>query len=334
MKIWNVPIEPYEERYTAQWYKWIPDGMKELGLDYEIIDGTQLTKTIETGQVLDVYGTHYYKYYQLMVITKLIRNGRIEDDDILFFHDLWFPGIEGLQYIRDMTGKKFKIYGILHAGTWDENDFTYKNGMRSWGRYIEQGWLRFFDKVFLGSEYHKKIIEDNTEGITAELIVTGLFFEQTDVVKRIEVKENIIVFPHRLDPEKRPDLFLRLGSIMSEEYPNWKWIRSKDCCQTKEAYYRLLSQSKIAISFAEQETFGYAMLEAIANGCISIVPDELSYGTMEIYHSKYQDFSDCVEMVKSIMKATEKEQWQGDFRMDQYLREYQTVNVLRRMFNV
>ena len=45
----------------------------------------------------------------------------------------------------------------------------------------------------------------------------------------------------------------------------------------KAAYYSLLSRSVAAVSFALQETFGYAMLEATALGCVPIVPDRLSY---------------------------------------------------------
>jgi glycosyltransferase involved in cell wall biosynthesis len=321
--IFNIPIEKYEERYTEQWSRWFPESYRELGLNFIDIQGEILTNKIENGQVLDYYGTHYYKYSQLMKLIKMIKNDEIKDDDILFFHDLWFPGIEGLQYIRDMSKKKFKIWGILHAGTWDKNDFTFLSGMRPWGRFIEAGWLNFFDKVFLGSEFHKKLIIKRNYPFKSELVVTGLPFKSEEV-KRVQEKENIIVFPHRLDKEKRPDLFDKLSKKLSKKYPDWQFLKTKEETKTKEEYYQILGRSKIAISFAEQETFGYAMLEAIANGCYPIVPNKLSYQTMSIYNGfRFSNFKECLNM-------TEKAIQNSNQKID--LSQFEPVNIIKRIY--
>lgn len=303
----NIPIEKYEERYTEQWSRWFPDSYKELGLSFIDIQGEVLTDKVINGQVLDYYGTNYFKFSQLMKLIKMIRENEITDEDILFFHDLWFPGIEALQYIRNMSGKKFQIWGILHAGTWDKNDFTYKTGMRNWGKYLERSWFQFFDKVFVGSLFHKELITKNNKGIKTEIIVSGLPFKAEEVV-RISEKENIVVFPHRLDSEKQPQLFDKMKKILEKKYPNWQFVKTKDITKTKEEYFQLLGKSKIAVSFAKQETFGYAMLEAIANGCIPIVPNDLSYASMPIYKGyRYQDFYDAVDMVSQCILDYEPE---------------------------
>ena len=289
-KIFYVPIEPYEERYTGQWYRWFGAAFKELGIDYEYIDAERLTDTIVDGQVLDVYGTNFYKASQLMVLIGKLKAGKIKDGDVIFLADLWFPGVEMLAYIRNMTRVNFKIFGIFHAGTWDRNDFTFKTGMRKWGKYIEAGWIRLADKIFVATEYHKElIIEHNARINRNKIIVTnGLPFEAHEVRREVP-KENIVVFPHRLDVEKRPDLFDGIVMAIKAHYPHlkWKFLKTKTCCKTKEEYYQLLGKAKIAISFAEQETFGYAMLEAVANGCVPIVPNALSYEEMDIYPEEY-----------------------------------------------
>ena len=46
-------------------------------------------------------------------------------------------GLEMLAYVRDGLGLKFKIVGILHAGTYDPHDFLTQKGMASWGRPLE-----------------------------------------------------------------------------------------------------------------------------------------------------------------------------------------------------
>ena len=308
MKLFIVPIEKYESRYTEQWSRWIPNACEEIGITYEVIEGRSLTDKIEVGQVLDVYGTHYYKYTQLEKIVQYIKEDKIQNGDILFFADLWFPGIEGLQYIRNMTKKKFKMVGIFHAGSYDKNDFTFKTGMAHWARSIEQGWLNFFDKVFVGSEYHKRLIEDTFEVKNDLIKSTGLFFDYKEIKKRLSkqgkmAKEKIIVFPHRLDKEKQPELFDKLKDEIQNEYPDWRFIRSKDVTNSKLGYYQLLADSKISVSFALQETFGFAMIESIACGCIPLVPKRLSYDTMTIYsRHRYSSWEDLKSKLRFLMQ--------------------------------
>lgn len=302
--IFSVPIEPLQERYTEQWFRWFPSAFKELETDYQTIEGDQLTTSIETGKVLDVFGTHFYKFSQLQKIVRMIQKRSIMRGDTILFHDLWFPGIEALAYIREMTGVRFKIAGILHAGTWDLHDFTYP--MRPWAKHIEQGWLNMFDHVFVGSHFHKDLI-CAANSVTCPVTVTGLPFDFKEV-QRPQEKENIIVFPHRLDKEKRPDLFDRMVESLEPliNQLGWKAIKTKDVCATKEEYYQLLGKAKIAVSFAEQETFGFAMLEAIANGCTPVVPNALSYGSMEIYEGfRFDGFGHAREMVARLIRGWE-----------------------------
>lgn len=325
--IYNVPIEKYEERYTEQWSRWFPAAYSVLGLDFVNVEGESITAKVESGSVLDCYGTNYYKASQLQKLILLIREGKINDGDTIFFHDLWFPGIEAIQYIRDITKKEFKIWGILHAGTWDRHDFTTLNGMRKWGKYVEKGWLEFFDKVFLGSEFHKQIILKRCNRKVAEkLVVSGIPFEYKEV-QRKQKKENIVVFPHRLNKEKQPWLFDNLAEKLKKHFPDWQFIKTKEVCKNKEEYYQLLGRSKLAVSFAKQETFGYAMLEAVANGCIPIVPDKLSYATMPIYEG-YR-FKNLSAMIKYLKKEL-KEPRQTD--LSDKLGVYETTNILKTIF--
>jgi glycosyltransferase involved in cell wall biosynthesis len=300
--LYLVPLEPLDERYTKQWSIWIPKALTELKIPFKEVSGTKYTDKINVGDVLDVYGTHYYKYSQLQKIVDLIQRGEITHGDELWFADLWFPGIEGLFYIRAMTGIQFRITGVLHAGTWDKHDFTFKNGMHSWAHNIERGWLDQIDTVFLGSEFHRDLILDTFgNDIRAKLKVTGLFFDAGEVNRNKKEKENIIVFPHRLDSEKHPEMF----DLMADEYGDgpWKFVKTMDVTKNKEEYYKLLGKAKIAISFSAQETFGYAMLEAMANGCDVLVPNRLSYKTMPIYaNRKYNSYTeDLPSMLQNSM---------------------------------
>lgn len=313
-KVWLLPLEKYEERYTEQWYRWFPYGLKKNKIPFSIVKGKSLTSKIKTGKVLDVYGTNFYKVTQLENLIILLEAGKIKDNDIIFATDLWYPGIEILQYIKDMTRNKVRIVGILHAGTWDKKDFTYQVGMARWGRHLERSWLEIFDKVFLGSEFHKKMILNTFKGLDKnKFVVRGIPFNYKEAV-RVRKKENIIVFPHRLDVEKRPDKFDKLKKDLKGS--KWKLIKTKEVCKTKNDYYKLLGKSKIAVSFAEQETFGFAMLEAMANGCMPLVPNRLSYKTMDIYDGlRYYSYKNLLERIK------EYDERKYFFNLNQFLPE-------------
>lgn len=337
--LYIVPLESLHERYTEQWSRWIPKALNNLKLrsdfispEFVEIKGEQLTSKIEIGSVLDVYGTNYYKFSQLQSIIQLFHNNHVDDETEFWFADLWFPGIEALFYIRDMTGIKFKITGVLHAGTWDENDFTYKHGMQGWGKHIERGWLKQFDKIYVGSQYHKDIITERVFKVKDKIYVTGLFFDCEEVggnSSMFKPKENIVVFPHRLDAEKNPQLFDEMAVALKKKYPNWSFIKTKDVCSNKKEYYGLLARAKIAVSFADQETFGYAMLESIANGCIPIVPNKLSYSTMSIYNGyKYDNFSHAVDMVR---RAISDDIGFNHGMIRKNLKQYEPYKVFKRM---
>ena len=64
----------------------------------------------------------------------------------------------------------------------------------------------------------------------------------------------------------------------------------------------MLAKSKIAISFAEQETFGYAMLEALTFDCVPVVPNKLSYKEMAWYPMKFANYDEAKKMVVQLME--------------------------------
>ena len=111
--LYVIPIEPLEERYSAQWLKWTRKFLKETerwhpNFDYTIINPKAYDK-IKKGSFLDVVNTNVYKNKQMQEILKLFQQDKIKDGDIFWFHDMWFPGLEMLAYIRDASKINIKI---------------------------------------------------------------------------------------------------------------------------------------------------------------------------------------------------------------------------------
>ena len=303
--LYVIPIEPLEERYSEQWLRWTKAYLKKTCLrkDYRIINPPAY-KSISRGAFLDVVNTNVYKNAQLKIILGMFQKNQVKDGDIFWFHDMWFPGLEMLAYIRDALGLKIKIYGMLHAGTYDPHDFLAKKGMRKWGKYQESAWFNIVDGIFVATNFHKKLIKKNSTGISAKKIhVTGfpMYAEEFAIPQNAyDERDKIIVFPHRLDKEKQPDLFDEFKQEMLEKYlwsREYEFIKTKDVCHTKEEYYALLRRAEYAVSFALQETWGIATQEAVLCGCIPVVPNRLSYSEMYSDVFKYDGshpFNDAV----------------------------------------
>jgi hypothetical protein len=258
MNIIYVPIEKIPTRYTADWIEQFEKEFEKAGVHYKTVEGfTQNEIPIEEGSVLDVYTTNQYKLSQLTQILDMIATDQIEDDDIIFFADLWFPGIEALFYVRDITKKKFKIAGIFHAGTWDPFDFTSRNSMRDWGQHIELGWLHGIDIIFVATQFHKDlIVMNNGDFDPNKIFVTGIPFYAKELQEKYPItnKENIVVFPHRCEIEKHPEKFDRL----QKKFPQWTFVKTLEETNNRDEYFKLLAKSKVMVSFADQETFGYS----------------------------------------------------------------------------
>ncbi len=303
MRVLFFPIEPLEERYSADWYKWFVSEFEKYKIDFHVFDPIPLSDKITSGSFLDVCGTNWYKAIQIKRFSEFVYKGHVKDGDVVFLMDAWFPGLESIAYIRDALNLKFRICGIFHAGTYDPYDFLTKKGMGHWGKPLEESWFRILDKIFVATKFHKRLLMKTREIDPKKIVVTGLPTMLYPSLIDNENKENIIVFPHRLDSEKNPDMFSLLkesgiGEMLRKA--GWKFIFSKKATKSKKEYYDLLWKSKISVSFADQETFGIAMIESVMNGCFPVVPDKLSY--TELYHPifHYHSFSDAIELVQKM----------------------------------
>lgn len=278
----NVPIEPLEERYSADWYYWFDAALQQSGLSYmTIMPAQRLSMQIKSGEFLDVLDTNHFKSLQMASIVKAIHEGLVSNRTTIFFHDLWFPGLESLFYIRDALGLQFRISGMLHAGSYDTHDFLYHKGMDRWAKGIEQSWFSEVDRIIVASDFHRYLIPSRNRITGAsKLRVCPWPVSIPEEPRCWDDKQDIVVFPHRLAHEKRPDLFRSVAGKLRKDFPHWSFVLTKEVCETKRDYYAVLSSARVCVSCAEQETFGIAQMEALLSGCIPIQPNSLSYTEM------------------------------------------------------
>lgn len=298
MKLYIVDIEPIEKRYTKQWNQWIPEMIKEYdsSIEFEFISGNPYT--FKEGQFLDINATNIYKSEQIISIATLFNEHKIKENDAFLFLDSWHYGVSALKYMSQLQDINVKIFGIWHAGSYDPYDFLAMKGLQSWAEDLENSWFNLLDGVFVATHFHKQLILSKRKCNENKIHVTGLPFK-FDYVSKYDCthKENIIVFPHRVTPEKQPDVFDKLAL----KFPDYKFIKTTEVTSTKDEYYQLLAKSKICFSANLQETWGIGTFEAMSLMNCVIVPDRLSYTEMydNIFKYSNEGFK-LVEEFKSV----------------------------------
>jgi glycosyltransferase involved in cell wall biosynthesis len=323
MKLIYVPIEPLSERYTEQWYKHFPTEFAAAGFDVTVIDGKPLQSVVKVGTFLDINSTIHYKSIQMARIAELFDAQLVEAGTVFFFGDIEFWGIEAVRLMADMNGIKVKLCGFLHAASYTIGDAF--EIAAPYQRYTELGWFKAFDKIFVGSAYHKRavitrrlrLLENYSEHseVSDKIIVSGNpLFESTYDVFPNAVKRDQIVLTNRFDKEKSPDQTLELFKILKSAHPDWTFIvatgrsefRSNDeellklaqnleqagvieirAGLTKYEYHKLLSESKIMVSHSPEENFGYCIAEAAHYKCAPLLHYGASHPELVDKRSEY-----------------------------------------------
>lgn len=303
-KLYIITLEPLEQRYTKQWYKYFKE---EFGKYFDVvyIDGTKTSDKIASGRFLDINKTNIWKADQIKKIAEYFVRGEIKDDDKFFFADAWHYGITAVKYMIQLNGLKCKIFGYFHAGTYDENDFIAQMGLKYWARYNELGWFRALDYSFVATYFHKELILSVFRGYIhkTKIKVVGFPMDWKREINRLVLdkdmtKEDLIVFPHRINKEKQPEVFDKLA----KEMPKYKFVKTLEVTKNKEEYYNLIKKAKIVFSANLQETYGIGTVEAVMMGALPVVPDRLTYKEMYYPMFRYKTERQMKCMIKKFIE--------------------------------
>jgi hypothetical protein len=96
-------------------------------------------------------------------------------------------------------------------------------------------------------------------------------------------KRDLILFPHRIAPEKQVEIFRDL----KQHLPQYEFVVCQDQQLTKNEYHNLLGEAKLVFSASLQETLGIGCYEGAIVDAIPMVPDRLSYTEMYFDTFKY-----------------------------------------------
>ncbi len=193
------------------------------------------------------------------------------------------------------------------------------------GEAVQRNWDSWLasDAVWFNSEFHRGSVVEALpawasslpEPIGQELIgnVTKVFevlpvgvdpapnAEQLNAEQSDEghTRTPIILWPHRWEPDKAPDVFLRaidklvaasadFALVLAGDDPAGSPIRNELIERhgdrivatgpfSRQEYEGWLHRSDVVVSCAEHEFFGVAVVEAALAGCVPVLPNALSY---------------------------------------------------------
>ena len=313
-KLFYMGLESYEARYTLQLQDWNERVFKRRHVDYEIVSGLELdnSKAIVTGSVLDAHGRTYYSLSQTMSLIQKMKNGEITSDDVIFYEDMFTPGLECLPYIMQQSPKEFrpKVYVRFLAQTVDPDDFLIREGMFNWMRKYEEMVDQFVDGIMVASE--EFVAHLRTAGIKSPIYVTGLPFGKEEVQERVPYTKPLkdrthrVGFAARWDDEKQPGFYMDLAEKYYQFDPTLEFAifcghaelksnrkeyvhRALDLQAgntanfkiytglKKNDYYNLLADSKVLFNCALQDWVSNTVSEADTLGALTLYPAYRSF---------------------------------------------------------
>jgi glycosyltransferase involved in cell wall biosynthesis len=225
--------------------------------------------------------------------------------DHFLFTDAWHPGIINLKYMSELLGIPVITHGLWHSGSYDPQDFLGRLvGKKKWGRHAEKSFFHAFDHNYFATDFHINMFVDNLledgykeenpwyEEDKSDLIAEGKIIRtgwpmeyMVDTLENYNTnpKRDLILFPHRIAPEKQVEIFRDLATYL----PQYEFVVCQDTPLDKHEYHKLLGRAKIVFSANLQETLGISCYEGALVDAIPMVPDRLSYSEMYYDGFKY-----------------------------------------------
>ena len=314
-KLFYMGLEAYNARYTLQLTEWNRRVFERRGYNVVYVPGETLdnSQKIVTGQVLDAHGRSYFGMSQMMNLVKMMQQGEVTSEDVIYFEDMFQPGIESLPYIIDQCDEDNmpRIFVRCLAQSIDPDDFVHVWGMDKWMGLYEKMVNEFADGILATNE--EMVAHMKIAGWDAPIYnISGLAFGKSEVIERVGGKIKPfndrrlrVVFSARWDQEKQPDFYMDLIEAWNVRYPSKDvefvvcsggelksnndsyMARTRKMAEDgklviydnldKNKYYEIINDSRVVFNCALQDWVSNTVSEADALGCNVLYPAYRSF---------------------------------------------------------
>lgn len=289
---WIVELEPIDTRYTKQWYDEIPKRLyeqaKETGTNINIVtlgtNGIAANDKTTAGAFLDFFHTNSYKASQVQRIAKMFQEGYVKTGDKFLVTDGWNFVTTAIRYMAELSDTKIEIHSIWHAGAYDPSDILGMKMENNWSSNQERAWFYASDFNYYATDFHRQMFLKNLnipEEYHGRAIVSGQPHEASAqlLLPHFNKKRSkkIMVFPHRLNNDKQPEIF---KDLMKHLPTDWEFIITQEHNYSKSEYYEMMAEASIVFSCSLHENLGISQMEGAVCGAIPIMPTRASYKEM------------------------------------------------------
>jgi glycosyltransferase involved in cell wall biosynthesis len=256
MNIFILTLEKIESRYTWYWADEVKNNLEQyaaannISVNVENIEGSTEVQEATEGAFLNFGSTNLWKNDQISRLVKKFMAGEVKSGDKILFPDAWHPGIIQVKYMSDLLDIPVQIHSLWHAGSYDPQDFLgRKVKNKLWSNSAEYSFFNASDKNYFATQYHVDLFKKTfPKAANKKIKVCGFPFEYIKKIRatypRALEKEDLIVFPHRISPEKQPEVFKKLEKTL----PQYKFVMCQEQKLSKKDYYDLLAKAKIVFS--------------------------------------------------------------------------------------
>jgi hypothetical protein len=281
-----------------------------------------------------------------MNLVKMMKEGHVTSEDVIYFEDMFQPGIESLPYILKQVDHSMrpKIFVRCLAQSIDPDDFVHVWGMQDFMAAYEYMVDSFVDGILATNE--EMVMHMKIAGWKAPIYnISGLAFGKNEV--RSRVNHNLVPFNKRRlrvgfaarwDQEKQPDFYMDLIELYFKRNPtidtefcvfsgsklksnNESYMQRTSCMQRdgklkvyedleKNEYYELLKDTRVLFNCALQDWVSNTVSEADTLGCNVLYPAYRSFPeTFANDHERMYipwSLTDAVEKLEKLLAAPHK----------------------------
>lgn len=288
MNVWLLELEAHEQRYTKEWHEHLPSQLThaatERGLHdlmVHVVGGDLSEQVTSPGAFLNFAGTNVFKCSQIIRMASAFQAGKVRPGDKVLFTDAWHPGVIQVRYMSDLLDVPVQIHALWHSGSYDPWDFLGRKIVnKDWSLAFERAVFNAVDFNYFATEFHIRLFQSGLgrEGRT-KTIRTGWpmeYLEHALSPHSALPKRDLVLFPHRIAPEKQVEIFRDLG----RHFPGYEFLVCQEKPLTKSEYHALLGQARMVFSANLQETLGISLYEGALCGAMPLAPNRLSYTEM------------------------------------------------------
>jgi len=271
-------------RHRSIWGKYIPEMISSWGYEVLLMSG-------ECNMDLGYYSEAAYSSTDIFKqIMPYIQNGKLNDDDLIFFADardyLAIPIME-LLLVNNINAKVAGMWrnGIYYSFS-DLRKRIDKDNIKKF-KYLERSLTGMYDYNLITSEKHFGNFRNNYDSRRNRNNLYTCNYPYSEIISKVDnniSKEDLVIYN-----AGNADIMDRKAfEIIENEFPEYDFMVCNTQKFTKNEYEAVMKRAKVLFNTNRTESDPFIILESMMYGVIPIVPDFPIYDEMFPNISTYE----------------------------------------------